>query len=300
MEREKIFNQLDGIRDLPTLPVIAMEVNRMLQNESVSIDLLSSTIEKDQAIVLKMLKLVNSAFYGARSRVSSVSEAVIRLGFNSVRNIVVSVSVIDSLVNSGKKIPDFNLEDFWKHSIGVAMTSKYLSEKTGLQEPDDCFVGGLLHDIGLFIMAQVLPDDLSVLFQKMKQLKVSIYDIEKELMPVHHTEIGAYLARKWQLPDDLCDTVDHHHTPHKASVNPELTAIVYMGDLIISRHTVNSINPVKLMTEPALNFLDEESSTLLNKYFRYTDDWFPDHFETIREACEFFGSKPGEEGENHG
>lgn len=288
METDAILEQVERIKDLPTLPVIAFEVNRMLMNANTSIDALSDTIKKDQAIVSKILKLVNSAFYGVRSKVSTVHEAVIRLGFNSVRNIVVSISVFDVFKMQENIDMEFDINDFWKHSVGVAMTSKYLSEKTGLQDPDDCFVSGLLHDVGLIILLQYFPGVMNEVMGLSKENNISIYDAEKKVLKIRHNKLGELIAKKWQLPSSLCDALKYHHIPVRGAVNPELVAIVHLADVINNRFVITSINPKKDKSKPMLGNIKSDSEKLLEKHYRYAEDWFPEVFEKIKDACVFF------------
>lgn len=291
METDEILKRLNLIKDLPTLPVIALEINRMLANDRTSVDLLSQLIEKDQAIVSKLLKLVNSSFFGVRSKVTTVQEAVVRLGFNSVRNVVVSVSVFESLVLDNAEDIDFNIEDFWAHSVAVAMTSRYLSEQSGIQDPDDCFVAGLLHDIGLIIIARFFPDILAKILRQVKEQNVSIYDAEKEIIPIRHNKIGELIARRWQLPPSMCDTLKYHHTPNKGAVNPELLTVVHLADAIVRRFYTTSINPVRDRVNPILSNINSSSEKKLDHLNRSAEDWFPDVKDKIREACEFFIKK---------
>lgn len=291
MDSDEILKKLNMIKDLPTLPVIALEINRMLANDSTSVDFLSKTIGKDQAIVSKLLKLVNSSFFGVRSKVTTVQEAVVRLGFNSVRNVVVSVSVFESLVLDNAEDIDFNIEDFWTHSLAVAMTSRYLSEESGIQDPDDCFVAGLLHDIGLIIIARFFPDVLVKILRHVKEQNVSIYDAEKETIPLRHNKIGEIIAKKWQLPPAVCDTLKYHHTPNKGAVNPELVTLVHLGDIIVRRFYTTSINPVRDSVNPILSNIHPSSEKKLDHLNRTAEDWFPDVKDKIREACEFFIKK---------
>ena len=154
MDEQQIYKKLDRIKDIPTLPTIVFELNQHLQNPETSIAKVSETIEKDQAMALRILKLVNSAFYGFRSKVSDVKNAVVLLGFNAVRNAIVSVSVINALPKT-LLFQDFEMIEFWKHSLAVAVTSKNIAQKAGTESPDNCFVGGLLHDVGKVIMAKL-------------------------------------------------------------------------------------------------------------------------------------------------
>ncbi|MBE9547516.1 MAG: HDOD domain-containing protein, partial [Proteobacteria bacterium] len=157
MDAQTFLKKIDHIKDIPTLPAVAVKVNSMLRDYDTSINKLSETIEKDQAIVSKILRLVNSAFYGFQSRVSSIPHAMVLLGFSTVRNAVISVSVIGAFSKKGK-FEGFDIRDFWVHSVAVAVTSRHLSEKSRLVMPDEAFVAGLLHDVGKVILAQYFSD----------------------------------------------------------------------------------------------------------------------------------------------
>lgn len=288
MDIDAFLKKLESIKDLPTLPVIALQVNRMLMDPDTTVPALSETIKKDQAIVSKLLKLVNSAFYGARSQVGTVHEAVVRLGFNSVRNIVISVSVFDVFAINQEQSGGFNIEDFWKHSVGVAMISKYLSEQTGFQDPDDCFVSGLLHDIGLIVLVQYFPEIVDQMMTRVREDRISIYEAEKAFLSIRHNKIGELMARKWQLPAGICDTLKYHHLPIRRAVNPELLTLVHVADIIYGRFAISSINPQKDNRVPILSAVSAEAAKKIDKQFRYAEDWFPDLYEHITDACRFF------------
>ena len=135
MDETQIYKRLDSIKEIPTLPTIVFELNQHLQNPETSIARVSETIEKDQAMALKILKLVNSVFYGFRSKVSDIKNAVVLLGFNAVRNAIVSVSVVMSLPKT-LLFQDFEMIDFWKHSLAVAVAGKDIAQKAGVDSPD--------------------------------------------------------------------------------------------------------------------------------------------------------------------
>ena len=157
MDSKAFFRRLDNIPDIPTLPEIALKVNKLLQDEDISIGELSRIIEKDQAIVTKILRLVNSSFYQFKSRIESIPRAMVVLGLNTIRNAVLSVSVME-IFPRDKPTNGLDIREFWKHSIAVAVTSKHLGSKTLLESPDECFIGGLLHDIGKIALARYFAD----------------------------------------------------------------------------------------------------------------------------------------------
>jgi putative nucleotidyltransferase with HDIG domain len=236
MDENQLLEKLDRIREIPTLPSIVFELNKLLQNPDTSVAQISQTIEKDQATSLKILKLVNSAFYGLKSKVSEIRTAVIMLGFNAVRNAIVSVSVIEAFA-SKIKLPDFDITDFWKHSLAVAVTSKSIAYSSRVNSPDNCFVGGLLHDVGKVIMAQYFRDLFTSVWTTSKQEAISFYEAEQKVMPTHHAAIGARLASRWQLPPGLVEAIRWHHDCQFDSRNAEVALIIHLANIIVNSYT---------------------------------------------------------------
>jgi len=275
------LKKLDRIDDLPTLPVIAMEVNKMLQDYDISIDKLSKTIEKDQSMVPKILKLVNSAFFGFRAKISDINRAVIVLGFNTIRNAIVSISIINAF--SKKDILEgFDIAEFWTHSIGVAVTSKHLAKMTGMNRPEDCFTGGLLHDIGKVVLVQYLQDFFKKVWTSAKENNLSFYDAEKKEIPIAHPRIGGYLTKKWQLPAGLVDSVRFHHTPTKSAKDYDLLVIIHAADIIVNSIVEGSPENIDLSK------INPEVAELMQPQLDSVSDWYPEVSTEIESACEFF------------
>jgi putative nucleotidyltransferase with HDIG domain len=238
MDENQIYKQLDKIKEIPTLPTIVFELNQHLQNPETSITRVSETIEKDQAMALKILKLVNSAFYGFRTKVSDVKNAVVLLGFNAVRNAIISVSVINALPKT-LLFQDFEMIEFWKHSLAVAVTSKNIAQKSGGESADNCFVGGLLHDVGKVIMAQYFTDEFTKVWTRMQNEYLPFYDAEQKELPVDHTKIGAYLADRWQLPTGLTDAIRWHHDFQPDNGNAGFMINIHLADLLVNSYDEN-------------------------------------------------------------
>lgn len=281
MNKESFLKKIDRIDDLPTLPAIAMEVNRMLQDYNTSIKMLSDRIEKDQAMVAKILKLVNSAFFGVQSKIGSVSHAVILLGFNTIRNAIISVSIIDSMPMNGVS-DDLDITDFWKHSVAVAVTSKFIAEKTQLHTTDDCFIGGLLHDIGKVVLAQHFQDIFIKIWTKVQNDCLSFFDAEKNEVPVNHAHIGGLLAKKWQLPTGLVDSIRYHHIVNKNTHNPNIVMIVHVADIIVNTYWADSKGKLDR------SLIHPEAIKTMMSLLDTIPDWFPDVSIEIESACNFF------------
>jgi len=281
LDAQAFLKKLDSIPDIPTLPTIVIEVNKMLQDHDTSIKNLSKVIEKDQGMVAKILRLVNSTFYGFRSKITNIPHAVIILGFNTIRNAVVSVSIIKAF--SGKEtFEGFTITEFWKHSIGVAVTSRYLAEQTRFDSPDDCFVSGLLHDVGKVVLAQYFTGFFSEVWKSVKGDGLSFYEAEQKLLPVNHAQIGGHLAKKWQFPTSLIDTITHHHGIRKSVSNLNQLIIVHTANNIVNSYKVDSgITPV-------FSAIDPEAKKDMAGQLETVSDWFPSIATVIESACEFF------------
>jgi putative nucleotidyltransferase with HDIG domain len=281
MNSREILEKLDQIEDLPTLPAIAMEVNEMLRDYNTSVKELSQTIQKDQALVPRILKLVNSAFFGFPSKISDISRAVVVLGFNSVRNVIISVSIIDAFSEKNAS-DDFDIKAFWSHSVAVAMTSKYLAGDTRLLAPEDAFTGGLLHDIGKVVLALYFQERFGKVWASARENKLSFYDAEKREIPITHVQIGAHLAKKWQLPQGLVDTIRYHHEVNKNASDLNMLMTVHVADIIVNSHISDS------ESEPDLSAIYPDAASLMKPQLETVSDWFPEVSEEIQSACEFF------------
>jgi putative nucleotidyltransferase with HDIG domain len=284
VDEQTFLNKLDRIRDIPTLPTVAIKVNQMLQYNDTSIRDLSKTIEKDQAIVSKLLRLVNSAFYGFQARINTISHAVTVLGFNTVRNAVVSVSIIEAFSGKGGA-EDFDMKDFWKHSIAVAVTGRNLAEDTRLATPDEAFVAGILHDVGKVVLAQYFKDLFNQVWTSIQNNGLSFYEAEKKVLPANHAQIGGHLAKKWHLPVSLIEAVTYHHAVRKSAINPELLMLVHVADFIVNHYKIGSHG------EPDLSGMHPEASKRMAAQLEAVSDWFPEVATEIDAACQFFLEK---------
>ncbi len=238
MDEQQILAKLDRIKEIPTLPTIVFELNKHLRDPDTSIKTVCDTIEKDQAIALKILKLVNSAFYGFKSKISDLRNAVVLLGYNAVRNAIVSISVINSFPKR-VKLMDFDISQFWKHSLAVAVTSKNIAQLSGKESPDNCFVGGLLHDVGKVILAQYFPNLFETVWSTLQNEHLTFYEAEQKSLPIDHAKIGAHLAAKWQLPQGLIEAIRWHHDFQPQSKSANFVQNIYLANFIINAYDLD-------------------------------------------------------------
>ena len=218
------------VRELPTLPIIFQELFSRMQDPDAKISELADVIMRDQALTAKVLKLVNSAFYGQASRISTISRAIIIMGFHAVRSAALAVSVLDQFKDIESDASTFTLEGFWRHSIGVSCLAKQLSLVLRVAESEDAFVAGLLHDIGKLVMIQHFSEDVEDLCRAATEQHLAWHDCENVLYPTNHANIGRALFRAWKFPDHVVEAVSCHHEPTRASRHAELTAIIHIAD----------------------------------------------------------------------
>jgi len=281
MDAQAFFRELDSIPDIPTLRSTVVKINKMLQDYDTSIKELSSIIEKDQAIVAKILRLVNATFYGFRSEIRNIPHAIVVLGFNAVRNAVASVSIIKAF-SQEKGLEGFKTTNFWKHSIGVAVTSRYLSEQARLDLPEDCFVAGLLHDLGKVILAHYFTALFTRVWKLVQEDSLSFYEAEEKILPVNHAQIGGHLMEKWNFPATLIDSITYHHAFKTSVPNLNQLAILHTANSIVNRYKAGSA------VTGGRSPINPEAKKILPRQIETVSEWFPSMSTEIDSACELF------------
>lgn len=199
------------VEKMPAFPKSVQRVVQLTSNIDVSAKEIVHVIECDPVLTVKILKVINSAFYGLSHKINSVQRAVVHIGLNTVKNLAMSVAAIGMLKNSDKA--DFNPTAFLLHALTTAAISRKLAERAGLsqQECSDCFVAGLLHDFGKVVFAEFMPERFKLALAKSKEKNVSLHLAEHEFLGINHAEAGALLAERWGLSGLLIEAIRHHH-----------------------------------------------------------------------------------------
>ncbi len=278
LKKDDIISRLNSVDELPMLPDIVMKLNSIMQNADFCLKDLTDLIEKDQSMVTKLLRIVNSSFFGFSSRISTVNHAIVILGLNTVRNALLTGSVIDSMPNiSG--VNGFNIKDFWIHSISVAVVSTHLGERANIHFPDDCFTAGLLHDIGKLVLEEHFKDEFLQILRIIKEERLDFFSAERKVMEKGHDFIGAYLARKWELPEHLIRTIMLHHRYLLSDEYDSFVSLIYLSDYIV--HCLKRGD----FEIPELPFFDTEDGKRLKKEVDSIPDWIDDVSGDIESAC---------------
>jgi len=231
LDSDKIRRKIEEVKDLPTLPTVASEILALAQSPKTNASDVGSMIEMDQALMTKVLKLVNSSFYGFPGKIKSIQHAVVIIGFNKVKNVVVTASVFD--MSKGRQSNQLNLTQFWEHSLGTAIAAKVIAPTiSNALQPDDAFVGGLIHGLGKLILDQFLSEEYEQVLKIVKEKDCLLTEAEREHMGFTYSTVGSWLSEKWKLPAALQACIRFHENPMKAREEREMVAAVHLGNII--------------------------------------------------------------------
>lgn len=280
MEANDIITRIDRAAEVPTLPTILFEFDRLMQNPEVTTRQLGLLIEKDQAMTAKLLRLANSAFYGCSAPVSDIYSAMVLMGLNTVRSAVMSISVVRAFKGMAE-MEDLQVMDFWRHAVAVAITSRFLAAQSRSANPDQSFVGGLLHDIGKILLAQLFPDLFAAVWSCMRQNGMTFVEAECRTLPVDHAFIGTRLAKRWRLPEDLSESIRLHHRPSANAELPPLAAVVALADFVVNAFNAGA-------DASALSFDNENIAEALKPLMGSLNNWYPGLQAAIKEGSAYF------------
>jgi len=269
---ERYRRVIENIENLPALPAIVTRLLEVVNSPETSADDASKLIQKDPALTSKVIRLANSALYGMPRSVSSVSSAILILGFNVIRSVVLSASIMKMFSDPSKQT--VNRDHFWKHSVITAIAAKELVRHLlsyKLYDPEGAFCAGILHDIGKLIFNEYLSADYREVCQYSRDRAVPLLDAETLMLGINHAEIGRILADKWALPPDLELSMVFHHYPDHSEEIVDFVNIIHQADRIA--HDAGA----GLVDDEALTPEWTESRTQL-----HVDD---EVYNRIRELC---------------
>ncbi|NLK63381.1 MAG: HDOD domain-containing protein [Fusobacteria bacterium] len=234
---KKILATLD---DIPTLPLVINRLMELLENPKSTAKDINDVIKTDQSLTAKTLKLVNSAYYGFPRKIGTVTDAVVILGFNTVRSLALSATVCKLF--SGEKTEYFDRAELWEHSMAVAFASRLIAKKVRYPEQEEAFVAGLLHDIAKVIEDQYFHDIFIEAVKMSKDNGISLIDAEREVIGMDHSLIGRRIADKWNLPFKVTKVIGYHHQPEFGGIGDEkiLTSIVHVADSVVKLRKIGN------------------------------------------------------------
>jgi len=223
--RDSFKKSLRDVKNLPTLPGIVSKLTKMAEDPNTTSEQMGRLIAKDHILAAKLLKLVNSAFYGFPQRISSLSSAIILLGFNVIKSLIISASIFELMENQDVEL--------WEHSLGCAVVSSILAKRMDIDDPEEISTAGLIHDLGKVAIKIELPIQHEAITRKVDNDNCRRLDAEQTILHLDHAEAGSWLAKSWNLPEKLVEPIALHHRPEKAKIAPLATAIVHFSDILI-------------------------------------------------------------------
>ena len=233
----KVKQVVTNIRNLPTPPIVFHQIQKVINDPKVSAAQIAKILQEDPAMSVKVLKLTNSAFYGLQREIESVKQAVVIVGLEAIKNLVLSASVLDMF--KGKNIDQEFQDKFWRHSLAVGFCARLLSrmgKARGMIDPDASFSGGLLHDIGKVILCCFLPKEYAMIKEARDSDRASAtFQIEERVLGYNHSQIGAILAEQWKLPKRLTEAVAFHHHPHQADGGDVVAHVIHISNYVAKK-----------------------------------------------------------------
>jgi len=200
---------LAKLEDIPTLPVVASRVNELINDPTSSASNIADVLKKDQVLTAKILKLANSSYYAIPGGVHDVQRALAFLGFNTVAQLILGLSVFSLFSDIDGE--DFKMLDFWRHALATALCTEIIAKKLNYKKPEEAFTCGLLHDIGKLVLHEIDAKRLMEITQITKERQCSFTEVEKERDLPGHTFLGEVIAAKWGLPQVIRLAIRYHH-----------------------------------------------------------------------------------------
>jgi len=255
---ENIFNTIDQLKPIPQA---ALKIFRMFQSSRHHITDITDELAKDQVLSGQTLKLCNSALFAGMVKIDTLKDAVLLLGEDMLIKSVITAAVNTYYDQSGTSGYSLCKGGLFFHAVGVAVTAEKIAEKSGKSSLKMAYTAGLLHDIGKVILDQYVADSSPLFFRRLSQENEDFISSEKKLLGITHCKAGAILARKWNFSAGLSEVIQLHHTPEKATENPDLVYIIYLSNLLMEKFSAG-YDLEKIQTKSFENALDHLGLTM--------------------------------------
>jgi len=238
------------IKDLVTLPDIYFQLNEMMDDPRFTLADIGSVISKDPALTARLLRTVNSSFYGFESRIDTISRAIAIIGVQELYNLVVATCVVDSFRKISTDLVDMTL--FWIRSVECAIVTRLLAKQCSILNAERMFLAGLLHDIGSLVMYQTIPELSSQVLVTIRQDRRLLPEAERQIVGFTHADVGRELLKSWKLPDSLYQVIGHYRQPDFAAEFRLDASLVYLASRLIDDKEYGRHFEETLLESPAL------------------------------------------------
>ncbi len=218
------------IKSIPTLPEVYCQVSEMLENPKTSASAVATVISRDPSLTAKLLKMVNSAFYGLPQQVSTLTHALVLMGFSTLKSLILTMGLTD--VFRPSKNDNFSRPEFWAHCFGTGLIAKSIAIRLRRKNVEEIFIQGLLHDIGKIVLDKYVNDAFNKIVELTIKRDCLIVESERDVLGFTHADVGAIVARSWNLPENICQSIEFHHHPANVNNNSVEAGIVHLADIV--------------------------------------------------------------------
>ena len=243
--------------DIPSLPPIAMKVMELIKDDHASLKSLEEIITRDQGFTTRLLRIANSPYYGQDRKIESISQAIMLIGFDTLRSLILATSLRDLHRNYGP----FE-QKLWEHALGVGLCSSLIAMITHLSNSDEALVSGLLHDVGKTVINNAMPEMYIKIYEKLHQEKRLSIEIENEILGFNHSIIGSLISKKWKLPEKYEVVITYHHEnsypEYEDQAFADICNIIKVADQICLNLGIGLKEPIEVTIENDLVGLNKE------------------------------------------
>lgn len=237
---------VDDLSPIVSPPEVCLKLNELVGDERASMEDFAAVIVRDPALTARVLRLVNSAFYGLQSRVDTVSRAVQLLGIRELQKLVYAVSVIEKFSRLSATVT--NMNTFWRHGVYTGLVSQALAKRLHVLHPERLFVAGVMHDLGTLLINHRYPEIAEETIRAASGDERELRRLEHEELGFDHAELGALMLANWRLPDSIVDAIAFHHDPASAGHSPVDAAILAGADRLANCSGTGSFSEFAMAT----------------------------------------------------
>lgn len=261
LQSATISRKVAEIDNIPTVPALLVPLLKRLGEpaENVDVNEIVNLISYDKSLTAQCLHMANSPLLGMRRRIETVQAAVMTLGMSRVREVATACCLLRALPRRPGALEPVSL---WKHSLACAHVSREFARRVGFGDPEQAYLGGLLHDLGLIIELTSFPKEFDQVSRTAFEQRRPLHEIEPSVFGMDHCAIGELLAERWQLPLEMKEVIRCHHHTDKASAARTLVSIVSLSDLLCRMRGLgygfDELRQVNLATEPAWECISQD------------------------------------------
>jgi HD-like signal output (HDOD) protein len=253
LTRNQIEIRLKSCARLPSLSTINSALRELLNADQRYTSQISEIIRRDPSLTARLLRLVNSVYYGLTTPVNSIEEAVFYLGVRQIRQLAMVTPVIEDFQKLAGNAP-YPWREFWQHCIGVAIMTREVISAVMVPPDEADYVSGLVHDVGKIVLASAFPLHFNAIYIQGAAANQDLLTVESELLGIHHAELGAIYLKHHNLPDVMVESAMYHHAPEQATHSPQIVSAVQIANLCVRHAEIGrSGDPTPVSAEDWIN-----------------------------------------------